>query len=68
MDDYHAKAASHLTTLSEVASEINSERASERVPETIGWVLEAAREELGMEVAFVSEFTQRLNGVPQACR
>ena len=59
MDDYHAKAASHLTTLSEVASEITSERASERVPETIGWVLEAAREELGMEVAFVSEFTQR---------
>ena len=59
MVDYHAKAASHLTTLSEVASEITSERASERVPETIGWVLEAAREELGMEVAFVSEFTQR---------
>jgi signal transduction histidine kinase len=57
--DDHAKAASQLTTLSEVASEITSERASERIPETIEWVLEAAREELGMEVAFVSEFTQQ---------
>jgi signal transduction histidine kinase len=57
--DDHAKAASQLTTLSEVASEIASERASARIPETIEWVLEAAREELGMEVAFVSEFTQR---------
>jgi signal transduction histidine kinase len=57
--DDHAKAASQLTTLSEVASEVASERASERIPETIEWVLEAAREELGMEVAFVSEFTQR---------
>src|SRR5215218_2332769 len=49
--DDHAKAASQLTTLSEVASE--------RIPETIEWVLEAAREELGMEVAFVSEFTEQ---------
>src|SRR5919112_2931838 len=57
--DDHAKAASQLTTLSEVASEITSERASERIPETIEWVLEAAREELGMEVAFVSEFAQQ---------
>src|SRR5215203_6261619 len=57
--DDHAKAASQLTTLSEVASEIISERASERIPETIEWVLEAAREELGMEVAFVSEFAQQ---------
>jgi len=57
--DDHAKAASQLTTLSEVASEIISERASERIPETIEWVLEAAREELGMEVAFVSEFTEQ---------
>ena len=59
MVDDHAKAASQLTTLSEVASEITSERASERIPETIEWILEAAREELGMEVAFVSEFTQQ---------
>jgi signal transduction histidine kinase len=57
--DDHAKAAAQLTTLSEVASEITSERASERIPETIEWVLEAAREELGMEVAFISEFTQQ---------
>jgi signal transduction histidine kinase len=54
VDDY-AKAASQLTTVSEVASEITSER----IPETIEWVLEVAREELGMEVAFVSEFTQQ---------
>jgi signal transduction histidine kinase len=59
VDADHAKAASQLTTLSEVASEIASERASERIPETIEWVLEAAREELGMEVAFVSEFAQQ---------
>jgi signal transduction histidine kinase len=57
--DEHAKAASQLTTLSEVASEITSERDSERIPETIERVLEAAREELGMEVAFVSEITQQ---------
>jgi signal transduction histidine kinase len=57
--DDHAKAASQLTTLSEVAFEITSERASERIPETIEWVLEVAREELGMEVAFVSEFSQQ---------
>ena len=59
MVDDHAKAASQLTTLSAVASEITSERTSERIPETIEWVLEVAREELGMEVAFVSEFTQQ---------
>jgi signal transduction histidine kinase len=57
--DDHAKAAAQLTTLSEVASEITSEGASERIPETIEWVLEAARVELGMEVAFVSEFTEQ---------
>src|SRR5215218_8916003 len=57
--DDHAKAALQLTTLSDVATEITSERASERIPETIEWVLEAARKELGMEVAFVSEFTQQ---------
>jgi signal transduction histidine kinase len=57
--DDNAKAASQLITISEVASEITSERASERIPETIEWVLEVAREELGMEVAFVSEFTQQ---------
>ena len=59
MVDYHTKAVAQLSTLSEIASEIASERASERTPETIERVLEAAREELGMEVAFVSEFTQR---------
>ena len=59
MVDDHAKAASQLTTLSAVAFEITSERTSERIPETIEWVLEVAREELGMEVAFVSEFTQQ---------
>ena len=59
MVDDHAKAASQLSTLSEVAFEITSERASERIPQTIEWVLEAAREELGMEVAFVSEFSQQ---------
>src|SRR5215216_5417603 len=57
--DDHAKAASQLSTLSAVASEITLERTSERIPETIEWVLEVAREELGMEVAFVSEFTQQ---------
>ena len=59
MVDDHAKAASQLTTLSEVASEITSERASKRIPQTIEWVLEAAREEIGMEVAFLSEFSQQ---------
>ena len=53
--DDHAKAATKLSRLSEIASE----RASGRVPETIERVLEAAREELGMEVAFVSEFDQQ---------
>ncbi len=53
--DVQDKAATQLARLSEVASE----RASKRLPETIERVLEAAREELGMDVAFVSEFTQR---------
>src|SRR5215208_6930071 len=47
------KATAQLATLSDIASE--------RAPETVGRVLEAAREELGMDVAFVSEFAhQRL--------
>jgi signal transduction histidine kinase len=45
------KATAQLAALSDVASE--------RTSETIEGVLEAAREELGMDVAFVSEFTQR---------
>jgi len=51
----HDKATAQLTTLSDIASE----RTSERTPETIERVLEAAREELGMDVAFVSEFVRR---------
>jgi signal transduction histidine kinase len=51
----HAKAAAQLTKLSEIASE----RTSKRTPETIERVLEAAREELGMEVAFLSEFVEQ---------
>ena len=51
----HDKATAQLTTLSDIASE----RTSERTPETIERVLEAAREELGMDVAFVSEFACR---------
>ena len=47
------KAAAQLSTLSEITSE--------RPPEPIRGILEAAKEELGMEVAFVSEFAhQRL--------
>jgi signal transduction histidine kinase len=47
------KATAQLATLSDIVSE--------RTPETVGRVLEAAREELGMDVAFVSEFAhQRL--------
>jgi len=45
------KAAAQLTTLSEITSE--------RPPEPIEGILEAAREELGMDVAFVSEFDQQ---------
>jgi signal transduction histidine kinase len=45
------KAAAQLSTLSEITSE--------RPPEPIEVILEAAREELGMEVAFVSEFDQQ---------
>ena len=45
------KAKAQMATLSDIASE--------RTPETVGRVLEAAREELGMDVAFVSEFDQR---------
>ena len=51
MVDELDKPTAQLTKLSEVASE--------RTPETIAQVLEAAREELGMEVAFASEFSQR---------
>jgi signal transduction histidine kinase len=57
--DHHAKAAAQLTTLSEIASEITFEHPSELIADTVEWVLEAAKKELGMEVAFVSEFTQR---------
>ena len=45
------KAAAQLTTLSEITSE--------RPPEPIEGILAAAREELGMDVAFVSEFDQQ---------
>jgi signal transduction histidine kinase len=55
MVDDHAKAAAQLTKLSEIASE----RTSKGTPETIKRVLEAAREELGMEVAFLSEFVEQ---------
>ena len=51
----HTKAAAQLTTLSEIASE----RTSKGTPEIIERVLEAAREELGMEVAFLSEFVEQ---------
>jgi signal transduction histidine kinase len=44
-------AAAQLSTLSEIASE--------RPPEPIKGILQAAREELGMEVAFVSEFAHQ---------
>ena len=55
MVDDRSKAAAQLTKLSQIASE----RASGRAPETIERLLEAARDELGMEVSFVSEFAQR---------
>jgi signal transduction histidine kinase len=45
------KATSQLSTLSEITSE--------RPPEPVRGTLQAAREELGMEVAFVSEFDQQ---------
>jgi signal transduction histidine kinase len=45
------RATSQLNTLSEITSE--------RPPEPVRGILQAAREELGMEVAFVSEFDQR---------
>jgi signal transduction histidine kinase len=45
------KAAAQLSTLSEITSE--------RPPEPIEGILEAAREELDMDVAFVSEFDQQ---------
>jgi signal transduction histidine kinase len=51
----HAGDAAKLSRLSEVASGV----ASERVPETLERALAALKEELGMEVAFVSEFEQR---------
>jgi GAF domain-containing protein len=49
--DERDKAAARLTTLSEITSE--------HPPEPVRGILQAAREELGMEVAFVSEFDQR---------
>jgi signal transduction histidine kinase len=45
------KATSQLSTLSEITSE--------RPPEPVSGILRAAREELGMDVAFVSEFDQQ---------
>src|SRR5215210_147971 len=51
----HAGDAAKLSRLSEVASGV----ASERTPDTLGRALEALREELGMEVAFVSEFDRQ---------
>lgn len=36
-----------------------SEETSERTPDTVEWVLSAAKEELGMEVAFISEFAEQ---------
>jgi GAF domain-containing protein len=51
----HAGDAAKLSRLSEVASGV----ASERTPETLGRALAALKEELGMEVAFVSEFDRR---------
>jgi signal transduction histidine kinase len=55
MIDDHSKGAAQLTKLSEIASE----RTSKGTPEIIERVLEAAREELGMEVAFLSEFVEQ---------
>jgi putative nucleotidyltransferase with HDIG domain len=46
----HARGLGKLAKLAEVASE--------RTPETVKRALAAAREELGMDVAFVSEFTE----------
>ena len=51
----HAGDTAKLARLSDVASGV----ASERVPETLGRALEALKEGLGMEVAFVSEFDRR---------
>ena len=45
------KAAAQLSTLSQITSE--------RPPEPVRGILRAAKEDLGMEVAFVSEFDQR---------
>jgi signal transduction histidine kinase len=45
------KAAAQLSTLSEITSE--------RPPEPVRGILEAAKEELGMDVAFVSEFAHQ---------
>jgi len=47
--------AAKLSRLSEVASGV----ASGRTPETLGRALAALKEELGMEVAFVSQFDRR---------
>jgi putative nucleotidyltransferase with HDIG domain len=46
----HERPLGRLAELAEVASE--------RTPEIVRWALAAAREELGMDVAFVSEFTE----------
>jgi signal transduction histidine kinase len=51
----HAGDAEKLGRLSEVASGV----ASEGTPETLGRALEALKEELGMDVAFVSKFDRR---------
>ena len=48
--------AAKLSRLSEVASGV----ASGRTPETLGRALAALKEELGMEVAFVSQFDRRM--------
>ena len=47
----HARILERLAELAEVASE--------RAPEIVERALAAAREELGMDVAFVSEFTEQ---------
>jgi hypothetical protein len=46
----HARALEKLAKLAEIASE--------RAPDTLKRALAAAKEELGMDVAFVSEFTE----------
>ncbi len=55
MQQEHAGDTEKLARLSEVASGV----ASERTPETLGRALAAVKEELGMDVAFVSRFDRR---------